>query len=74
MIPTYIGICLPEIKMTQKLRMFQAPSAVAFPPEAAADFGDVEDSVIASWRAKLSERFNFGSGKLRPIEEPKVTV
>ena len=70
----YIDTSLPEMKMAQKLRMSKAPSAVAFPPEAAADFGDVEDSVIASWREKLSARFAFGSGKLRSIEEPKVTA
>ena len=70
----YIGTSLPEMKMTLKLRLFKAPSAVAFPPEAAADFGDVEDSVIAAWREKLNARFAFGTGKLRSVEEPKVTA
>jgi hypothetical protein len=60
--------------MAQKLRYVQMPVAAEFPPEAYDDFSDVSDKDIADWRAKLSERFGIGKGRLVAIEEPQALV
>lgn len=58
--------------MTQKIRNVQMRGVPVFPPEAHADFVDVNEKDIAAWRVKLSERFGIGQGKLVATEEPQA--
>ena len=72
-VATYVEESKEKI-MAQKLKYVQMHVAPEFPPEAYDDFSDVSDRDIADWRAKLSERFGIGNGRIVATEEPQALV
>ena len=59
--------------MAKKLRKPVAGNAPMFPPEANEEFGEVSKDDLKLWREKLTERFGFGKGKFKPVEEPAAS-